>query len=115
MSSRIPARNILIGHADMLHQLRDAIPPGIVTLQRGAAAGDRRQLQDRPRAVAVRRGAIDLEAWLAEQAPYGTGQPQPHSMIYTSGTTGHPKGVRRVRRRRSRRRHRGDARARSTA
>ena len=40
--------SVLIGHADMLHALRDAIPHG-VSAQRADAAGDPVQLQDRSR------------------------------------------------------------------
>jgi long-chain acyl-CoA synthetase len=88
--------HILIGHADMLHQLREVIPAGIVTL----SVAPPPELHANYRIDAAHGGtpdgAIDLETWLAEQAPYdGPKQPQPHSMIYTSGTTGHPKGVRR--------------------
>ena len=87
---------ILIGHADMLHRLRDAIPPGIVTF---SVAPPPEIIANYTIDAAHRgtpQGAIDLEAWLQEQAPYdGPKQPQPHNMIYTSGTTGHPKGVRR--------------------
>ena len=41
--------SVLIGHADMLHPLRDAIPGGRYRPQRPDAAGNSRQLQDRSR------------------------------------------------------------------
>ena len=40
---------VLIGHADMLHQLRDAIPDRRDGAQRADAAGDSGQLQNRSR------------------------------------------------------------------
>jgi long-chain acyl-CoA synthetase len=88
--------DILIAHADMLHQLRDAVPPGTVTLSVPPPPEILANYKIDPAHAATPAGAIDLEAWLAEQAPYdGPVVPQPHNMIYTSGTTGHPKGVRR--------------------
>ncbi|WP_445487129.1 acyl-CoA synthetase [Rhodopseudomonas sp. RCAM05734] len=88
--------NILIAHADMLHRLRDSIPAGTVTLSVPPPPEILANYKIDPAHVATPAGAIDLEAWLAEQAPYdGPVVPQPHNMIYTSGTTGHPKGVRR--------------------
>jgi long-chain acyl-CoA synthetase len=88
--------NILIGHADMLHQLREAIPPGVVTLSVAPPPEIYANYKIDAAHGGTPDGAIDLETWLTEQAPYdGPKQPQPHNMIYTSGTTGHPKGVRR--------------------
>jgi long-chain acyl-CoA synthetase len=87
---------ILIAHADMLYQLRDAVPPGTVTLSVSPPPEILASYRIDPAHVATPAGAIDLDTWLAEQAPYdGPVVPQPHNMIYTSGTTGHPKGVRR--------------------
>ena len=40
---------VLIGHADLLHPLRDAIPAGCHRAQRADAAGNSRALQDRSR------------------------------------------------------------------
>jgi long-chain acyl-CoA synthetase len=87
---------VLIGHADLLHQLREAIPPDVTVLSVPtppeilASYKIDRDLRERP------EFAIDFELWLAEQAPYGGPiVPQPSNMIYTSGTTGNPKGVRR--------------------
>ncbi|MBS0532051.1 MAG: AMP-binding protein [Proteobacteria bacterium] len=88
---------VVIGHADMLNLLRDAIPAGVTMLSVPtppeilATYRIDRELLDPP------RGALDLETWLAAQKPYdGPARPQPQNMIYTSGTTGHPKGVRRA-------------------
>jgi long-chain acyl-CoA synthetase len=88
--------NILIAHADMLHQLREAIPQGIVSLSVPTPPEIVANYKVDPARLGTPDGAIDLESWLTEQAPYdGPALPQPHNMIYTSGTTGHPKGVRR--------------------
>jgi long-chain acyl-CoA synthetase len=88
--------HVLIAHADMLHQLRDAIPAGIVTLSVPTPPEIIANYKVDPVRTGAPEGAIDLETWLLQQAPYdGPVLPQPHNMIYTSGTTGHPKGVRR--------------------
>ena len=87
---------ILIGHADMLQLLRDAIPAGIVLFSVTPPPEILANYRIDSAQIATPDGAIDLETWLAGQAPYdGPKLPQPHNMIYTSGTTGHPKGVRR--------------------
>jgi long-chain acyl-CoA synthetase len=89
--------SVLIGHADMLHQLREAIPAGVSVLS----------VPTRPEILATYKidrdqlatpdFANDFESWLAQQTPYdGPVVPQPSNMIYTSGTTGNPKGVRRA-------------------
>ena len=88
--------SVLIGHADLLHPLRGAIPPASPC----SACRRRRKFWRTTRSIPICSAppdfAIDLESWLAEQAPYdGPVVPQPQNMIYTSGTTGHPKGVRR--------------------
>ena len=88
--------SVLIGHADMLHQLRDAIPAGISVLSVPTPPEILSSYKIDPGHLATPGFATDLESWLAGQAPYdGPTLPQPPNMIYTSGTTGHPKGVRR--------------------
>ena len=87
---------VLIGHADMLHQLRDAIPEGVTVLSVPTPPEILGNYRIDPDHLATPEFAIDLESWLKAQAPYdGPALPQPQNMIYTSGTTGHPKGVRR--------------------
>ncbi len=87
---------VVVAHADMLHQLRDAIPAGIVTLSVAPPPEILSNYKVDPAQIGTPEGALDLEDWLAKQASYdGPAVPQPHNMIYTSGTTGHPKGVRR--------------------
>ena len=87
---------VLIAHADLLHQLRDAIPPDVTVFSAPTPPEIIATYRVDPDHLAVPDFAIDLEAWLAQQAPYdGPAVPQPQNMIYTSGTTGHPKGVRR--------------------
>jgi long-chain acyl-CoA synthetase len=88
--------SILIAHADLLHQLRDAIPPGVSVFSVPTPPEIVANYKIDPDLLGKPDFAIDLEAWLPEQAPYdGPAVPQPQNMIYTSGTTGHPKGVRR--------------------
>jgi long-chain acyl-CoA synthetase len=87
---------VLIGHADMLHQLRDAIPAGVTVLSVPTPPEIVANYKIDPGHLATPDFATDLESWLRQQAPYdGPALPQPQNMIYTSGTTGHPKGVRR--------------------
>jgi long-chain acyl-CoA synthetase len=88
--------SVLVGHADMLHQLRDAIPPGVTVLSVPTPPEILKTYKIDPDHLAKPDFAIDFEPWLAGQAPYdGPVVPQPQNMIYTSGTTGNPKGVRR--------------------
>jgi long-chain acyl-CoA synthetase len=88
---------VVVGHADLLNLLRDAVPAEVTMLSVPtppeilANYAIARDLLKPP------IGALDLETWLVQQKPYdGPARPQPQNMIYTSGTTGHPKGVRRA-------------------
>ena len=88
--------SVLIGHADLLHQLREAIPPGVTVLSVSTPPEILSTYKIDRDHLATPDFAIDFEPWLAQQAPYdGPVVPQPSNMIYTSGTTGNPKGVRR--------------------
>jgi long-chain acyl-CoA synthetase len=88
--------SVLIGHADMLHQLREAIPAGVTVLSMPTPPEILKTYRIDPLHLATPDFAIDFEPWLARQVPYdGPAVPQPQNMIYTSGTTGNPKGVRR--------------------
>jgi long-chain acyl-CoA synthetase len=88
--------SVLVGHADMLHQLRGAIPSGVTVLSVPTPPEILKSYRIDPAHLAKPDFAVDFERWLAEQAPYdGPVVPQPQNMIYTSGTTGNPKGVRR--------------------
>jgi long-chain acyl-CoA synthetase len=88
---------VLIGHADLLHQLRRVIPAGVAVLSAPTPPEIRSGYRIDPDHLPTPAFAIELESWLGRQNPYdGPMQPQPQNMIYTSGTTGHPKGVRRT-------------------
>jgi long-chain acyl-CoA synthetase len=88
--------SVLIGHADMLHQLRGAVPAGVTVLSVPTPPEILEHYKIDPGHLATPGFAVDFEPWLSEQQPYdGPAVPQPQNMIYTSGTTGHPKGVRR--------------------
>ncbi len=88
--------SVLIGHADILHPLRDAIPAGLTVLSVATPLEILKTYKIDPDHLAKPDFADDIEAWLERQRPYdGPALPQPANMIYTSGTTGHPKGVRR--------------------
>jgi long-chain acyl-CoA synthetase len=87
---------VLIGHADMLHQLRGAVPADVTVLSAPTPPEILGHYKIDPDHLATPDFALDLESWLGQQRPYdGPARPQPQNMIYTSGTTGHPKGVRR--------------------
>src|SRR5258708_27140627 len=88
--------SVLIGHADMLHPLRDAMPPEVTVLSIPTPPEILANYKIDRDLLATPGFATGFEPWLAQQARYdGPAQPQPQNMIYTSGTTGHPKGVRR--------------------
>jgi long-chain acyl-CoA synthetase len=88
--------SVLVGHADMLHHLREAIPAEVTVLSVPTPPEILSTYKIDPDHLAKPDFAIDFESWLAQQQPYdGPAVPQPQNMIYTSGTTGHPKGVRR--------------------
>jgi long-chain acyl-CoA synthetase len=88
--------SVLIGHADMLHPLRDVIPDRVTVLSAPTPPEILVSYKIDPDHLATPDFATDLESWLGQQKPYdGPTLPQPQNMIYTSGTTGHPKGVRR--------------------
>ncbi len=88
--------SVLIAHADMLHQLREAIPPGVTALSVPTPPEIIANYKINPDHLTTPDFAIDFESWLKEHPRYdGPAVPQPQNMIYTSGTTGHPKGVRR--------------------
>jgi long-chain acyl-CoA synthetase len=90
------ATRVLIGHADLLHQLGDAVPVGVTVFSVPPPPEIRACYPIDPDHLEHPAGATDLESWLVAQRPYdGPALPQPSNMIYTSGTTGHPKGVRR--------------------
>src|SRR6266478_2134001 len=88
--------SVLIGHADMLHQLRGAVPTGVTVLSVPTPPEILEHYKIDRDHLATPGFAVDFEPWLREQQPYdGPAVPQPQNMIYTSGTTGNPKGVRR--------------------
>jgi long-chain acyl-CoA synthetase len=88
--------SVLIGHADILHQLRETIPAGVTVLSVPAPPEILAHYRIDPDCLSTPDFALDLESWIEQQQPYdGPAVPQPQNMIYTSGTTGHPKGVRR--------------------
>src|SRR6201995_141657 len=88
--------SVLIGHTDLLHQLRGSIVAGVTVLSVPPPPEILANYKIDRDLLATPAFARDLESWIAGQAPYdGPAVPQPQNMIYTSGTTGHPKGVRR--------------------
>ncbi|NPV24918.1 acyl-CoA synthetase [Bradyrhizobium aeschynomenes] len=90
------ATRVLIGHADLLHQLRGLIPSGVTVISVPTPPEILSNYKIDSDLLETPDFAVALEDWLARQSPYeGPQVPQPQNMIYTSGTTGHPKGVRR--------------------
>ena len=95
------APKVLIGHADLLQALGDALPAGlpVVAVPASSAAAVSAPVSASIAASASVNPAhrfIDWNTWLAAADPWsGTPPATRSSMIYTSGTTGKPKGVRR--------------------
>ncbi len=89
------ARHLLI-HADLLHRVRDAVPPG-VTVFAVDTPPEVREAYDVPDAMAaVPDGVLAWERWLEQWPPWAArASALRGSMFYTSGTTGRPKAVRR--------------------
>src|ERR1700716_4648799 len=74
---------VLIGHADMLHQLHGAIPAGVTVLSAATPPEILRSYKIDPDHLAAPDFAITLESWLEEQRPYdGPALPQPSNIIY---------------------------------
>src|SRR6266852_9731640 len=78
--------SVLIAHADMLHQLREAIPTGVTALSVPTPQEILANYKINPDHPATPDFAIDFESWIKQQARYdGPVVPQPQNMIYTSG------------------------------
>src|SRR5262249_48591630 len=72
--------SVLVGHADMLHQLREAIPPDVTVLSVPSPAEILRTYKIDPVDLEKPDFAIDFEIWLSQQAPYNGPQvPQPQN------------------------------------
>src|SRR4051794_13760127 len=61
---------VLIGHADLLHALRDAIPAGITVLSAPTPPEILTNYKIDSDHLATPAGANDLEGWLLQQKPY---------------------------------------------
>ncbi|MFL5824501.1 MAG: acyl-CoA synthetase [Solirubrobacteraceae bacterium] len=86
----------LVIHADLLEQVRGAIPPGVDVLAVRTPPEIAAAYGLNVDGAAVPQGAVDWDSWRDGfpprlQEPTATAL----SIIYTSGTTGHPKGVKR--------------------
>src|SRR5271154_391396 len=78
--------SVLIGHADMLHQLRSVIPAGVTTLSAATPPEILNHYKIDPDHLATPDFAMDFESWLQRQQPYvGPAGPPPQNMIYKSG------------------------------
>src|SRR6188508_3683992 len=62
--------SVLIGHVDMLHQLRDTIPAGITVLGAPTPPEILANYKIDPDHLATPDFAADLESWLEQQLPY---------------------------------------------
>src|SRR4030081_3402724 len=72
---------VLIGHADLLHQLRNAIPAGVTVLSVSTPPEIFSNYKIDPGDLATPDFAADLESWLARQPRHdGPALPQPANM-----------------------------------
>src|SRR6202158_819734 len=79
--------SVLIGHADMLHQLRDAIPAGITVLSAATPPEILEHYKIDPYHLGTPDFATDLESWLEQQRRSDRpGPPGPADIDYPSGT-----------------------------
>ena len=86
----------LVVHADLLRNVRDAVPSGVGVLAVPAPPEIAAAYRLDPARCTVPAGVADWNAAVAAAAPWDRPPAaQRASMIYTSGTTGRPKGVRR--------------------
>src|SRR3954469_14321703 len=69
---------VLVGHADMLHDLREVIPTGVTVLSVPTPPEIIHNYRMDPDRLATPDFAIDLGSWLAQQRPcHGPPRPQP--------------------------------------
>jgi long-chain acyl-CoA synthetase len=87
---------VLIAHADLLHELDEMAPPGLVIIGVPTPEAIARAYRIPDARCAVPPGILEWTTWLSAYGP-STRPPEPSggSIIYTSGTSGRPKGVRR--------------------
>ncbi|HUH84845.1 MAG TPA: acyl-CoA synthetase [Stellaceae bacterium] len=89
---------VLVAHADLLHLVETAIPPGVKVLAVEPPPPLRRAYRLNTASCRARPGATLWRDWLMQQSPWqGVAPVATRTIIYTSGTTGQPKGVRRQR------------------
>lgn len=86
----------LVAHADLLYDVIDRLPPGVVPLCVATPAHIVSAYEIDPVRAQPPAGVDEWEPWLETQTPLPRGsQGNGGTMMYTSGTTGKPKGVRR--------------------
>ena len=89
---------VLVGHADLLARVREAIPPRVTVLAVAPPPSLRAAYQLDEASCRLRPGMTAWSDWLERQPDWAGAPAAPaQSIIYTSGTTGRPKGVRRRR------------------
>ena len=89
---------VLIGHADLLARLHEAIPKDVAVFAVETPAELRAAYGLDEAGCRLRQGMTEWRAWLSDQPAWQGAPPATaESIIYTSGTTGKPKGVRRQR------------------
>jgi long-chain acyl-CoA synthetase len=88
---------VIVAHADLLHHVRDALPPSINILCVATPPSIAERFGLEPALTAVPSDVTEWSSWRdGFDELQDTFAGDPLSMIYTSGTTGHPKGVRRL-------------------
>src|ERR1700742_237353 len=63
--------SVLVGHADLLHPLRDTVPADVTVLSVPTPPEIVPNYKIDPHHLATPAFAIDFESWLEQQSPYG--------------------------------------------
>ena len=88
---------VLIGHADLLVDVRHGVPQGVTVLGVSTPPSIAAAYGVTPERAALASHEVEWAPWRDSFAPLSDVHAgESTTMIYTSGTTGHPKGVRRI-------------------
>jgi long-chain acyl-CoA synthetase len=88
---------LLVAHADLLEEVRDALPAGLAVRAVPTPAHIGESYAIAPQRWPVGANDIPWSDWIESHEPWSElPRTAPWGLLYTSGTTGRPKGVRRA-------------------